>query len=574
MQHSRILLVRFFLWGGLSAAAVACGSGGGPDRPSPDPATLQLQAFKQVQDWLSGSRQNWPDSLGRIRYPEVVQDLYAQADSGLIWFRRGAHSRRSDSLWHMLNRAFQYGLFPSDYHIEAIGGLRQAYLRDSLAEHFRRDPLSLAALDLLYSDAYAGLVHDIGRGRLPADSVTLRKDTLLPYTGLLRQWNDSVSPASLFSQIEPLHPGYWAIRRAIGRFDFMAVPQAITTIDQPVKDSGLYWRQLTTRLREGGWLDTTVTPEKPRLEAAVKKFQTEQGLSPDGRAGEATVRMLNLDEQERRLRIAISLDKYKLLPRELPERYIWVNIPANQLQVIDNDRVVLVSRVITGKPKTRTPLLNGQISLLITYPQWVPPPSIVSKEILPAVKKNPGYLARKGFSLLDREGNEVDPYTVDWSRYDKASPYRIVQGSGDANALGVLKFHFDNKYSVYLHDTNQRYLFGNPYRCLSHGCVRVQAWESLAKWLLGSDSLQPGNRRNRLTDSLYSALRQKARKTIPVLPKVPVYIRYITCEAREGKLLFYDDVYGEDRAIRDRYFAGNPGNSRSPQTPSKAVNIK
>lgn len=557
MHQSRIQLFRFFLLWSLWIAAGACGSRGRPARPSLDPATLHQQAYEQLQDWLSGSEQSWPDSMGQIRYPDVVQSLYAQADSGLIWFQHGRASPRSDSLWHMLDKAFRYGLFPGDYHAPAIQRLREAYRKDSLAEDFRRDPVSLAALDLLYSDAFAGLVHDIGRGRLPADSVTLRKDTLLPYANLLSQWHDSVSPAFLFRQIEPLHPGYWAIREAIAGYDLTVPLQLITRIDQPVKDSGLYWRQLTARLREGGWLDTLVTPvEKAPLEAAVKKFQAAQGLSPDGRAGEATVRMLNLDEQERRVRIAISLDKYKLLPRELPEKYIWVNIPANQLQVMDKDRIVLVSRVITGKPKTRTPLLNGQISLLITYPQWVPPPSIVSKEILPAVKKNPGYLARKGFSLLDREGNEVDPYTVDWSRYDKASPYRIVQGSGDANALGVLKFHFDNKYSVYLHDTNQRYLFGNPYRCLSHGCVRVQAWESLAKWILGGDSLREGKRRNRLTDSLYSALQQKVRKNIPVTPKIPVYIRYVTCEAREGQLLFHDDVYGEDRGIRDRYFAG------------------
>jgi murein L,D-transpeptidase YcbB/YkuD len=200
-------------------------------------------------------------------------------------------------------------------------------------------------------------------------------------------------------------------------------------------------------------------------------------------------------------------------------------------------------------------LLNGSVSQLITYPQWVPPPSIVAKEILPAMKKNPGYLARKGFSLLDKNGNEVDPYSVDWSKYSKGVPYRIVQGSGDANALGVLKFHFDNKYSVYLHDTNQRYLFGNAMRSLSHGCVRVQEWQKLAFYILRNDSLHSSGSYH-MADSLKTWLRQKLKRYITVKKKMPVYIRYITCEARGGNLVFYDDVYGEDKMMRDKFFAG------------------
>jgi murein L,D-transpeptidase YcbB/YkuD len=239
----------------------------------------------------------------------------------------------------------------------------------------------------------------------------------------------------------------------------------------------------------------------------------------------------------------------------MPAKYIWINTSANYLQVMEGDKVKISSRVICGKPKTRTPLLNGAVSVLITYPQWVPPPSIVSKEILPAVKKNPGYLAKKGFSLVDSKGQEVDPYTVDWSKYSKGIPYRVVQGSGDANDLGIMKFHFDNKYSVYLHDTNQRYLFANAMRSLSHGCVRVQDWQELANYMLRNDSLVSGGKNYTRIDSVRSWLQKKQKRHISLKNKIPVYIRNITCEGRNGTIVFYDDVYGEDKWLREKYFA-------------------
>jgi murein L,D-transpeptidase YcbB/YkuD len=263
--------------------------------------------------------------------------------------------------------------------------------------------------------------------------------------------------------------------------------------------------------------------------------------------------MLNVNDAERFVRIAISMDKYKMLPEVMPSRYIWVNASANYLELVEDGNVRLYSKVICGKPRTRTPLLTSYISELITYPQWVPPPSIVSKEILPAVKKNPAYLRKKGFSLQDRDGKEVDPDSVDWSRF-RTMPYRVVQGSGDANALGIMKFVFSNKYSVYLHDTNQRYLFGNSMRNLSHGCVRVEAWEELARHIIQSDA--PGLSGQLKIDSMHQWLKQKQKRSISIRNRLPVYIRYFTCEGTDKGIAFYDDVYGEDRYLREKYFAG------------------
>jgi murein L,D-transpeptidase YcbB/YkuD len=174
--------------------------------------------------------------------------------------------------------------------------------------------------------------------------------------------------------------------------------------------------------------------------------------------------------------------------------------------------------------------------------------------VLPGVKKDTAYFRKRGYSLIDDNGNEVDPYTVEWAKYRKGIPYKVVQGSGDDNALGILKFNFGNKYAVYLHDTNQRYLFAQTVRSLSHGCVRVQEWLKLAYAIIrydDTDSMKTVVKR----DSLDSWLAQKVKRTLPIRNKLPVYIRYFTCEGSDNGIIFYDDMYGEDKLIREKYFA-------------------
>ncbi len=486
--------------------------------------------------------------------PVLLNNLYDKFGYNLLWSKEQNWNFPADSVFQFFDKSAFYGLFPEDYHQRELTAIRKQFADDSLYKKERKDPLLWGAADILFTDAFIQLVHDISLGRLPNDSISLNKDSLITADFLLKQANllkDSGSIYELVHTLEPAHCGYIELKKGIEKFLKKASFFEFTQI--PPKGNPGYKRALLKRLFEGGYIAfDSVEADSVQLAAAVKQFQQDNGLTVDGRAGDATIRMMNLSDREKFIRIAISMDKYKKLPERMPDRYIWVNTSSNYLDVVDKGKVQFRSKVICGKPYTRTPLLNGSISQLITYPQWVPPPSIVSKEILPAVKKNPGYLTKKGFSLLDKEGNEVDPYSVDWTKFSKGVPYRIVQGSGDANALGILKFHFDNKYSVYLHDTNQRYLFANAMRSLSHGCVRVQEWERLALYILDSDR-QSGGRP--ATDSLKKWLKNKEKHHITVRNKVPVFIRYITCEGVGGDIVFYDDVYGDDKMIRQKYFA-------------------
>lgn len=541
---------------------MACSGSGQPaDTVAASPEELkskerQLIAY-YLQKAVSDSGRT-EDTLVRLDAPDLLQSFYAADSNNVYWSTGQQWLTEADSVFRYIQEGRLLGLYPEEYHLTALKTIRDRLFADSLGKGDRNDAHWWAAADLLLTDGLFRMIREVKLGRLPQDSVSLRKDSVLSDSFYLQQVLavKKLGLGAVIRALEPKTRGYFELKSAIPDFISKAdFSKDHTRIPYPEKDTRRFNQALQKRLFEEGLMSTDSIPaDSATLAAAVKRYQKKMSITVDGKAGEGTIRMLNTDDREKFARIAITLDKFKQLPEKMPSRYIWVNASANYMEVIDSNKVKISSKVITGKPKTRTPLLTSMVSSIITYPQWVPPPSIVQKEILPAVKKNPGYLAKKGFSLLDKDGNEVDPYSVDWSKYSKGIPYRVVQGSGDANALGIIKFVFDNKYSVYLHDTNQRYLFANAMRSLSHGCVRVQEWDKLVWYILRSDSSLAGGRGSVKIDSVKSWLKNKQKRSVALKNKLPVFIRYFTCEGKEGKVIFYDDVYSEDKYLRQRFY--------------------
>ena len=514
--------------------------------------------LKNFADTVNAPPLPFLDSSIVLNQPGIARFLYKRNVSGPFWSNKDNWKPEGDSLFAFINSAQLFGLFPEDYHRDEIKEIRNRFSTDSLGKKDRKNVLLWTKAEILLTDAFIHIIRDLYLGRLPNDSISLSKDSVLTEEFLARQLDEMNRQgfSAMISALEPRQRGYHLLKAGIKKFLDSAEYRSYTPVPYPEKDISKFTKALQSRLYEGGFISfDSVKADSAQLAEAVKSFQKKKGLAVDGRAGEATVRMMNVNDREKFIRIAISLDKYKKMPRQMPSKYIWVNASANLLELVDQGEVKLRSKVICGKAKTRTPVLTSQISELITYPQWVPPPSIVSKEILPAVKRNPGYLARKGFRLVDSKGNTIDPYSVNWSRYGSAIPYRIIQGSGDANALGIMKFVFNNKYSVYLHDTNQRYLFSSSNRSLSHGCVRVQEWEKLTWYLLRNDNLSEKSGQDNRVDSVKSWLSQKQKRSIALRNKVPLYIRYLTCEGENGNIVFYDDVYSEDKMLREKYFS-------------------
>ena len=492
-----------------------------------------------------------------ILQPEVVRYLYDKNDDKARWSREAKWTPAGSLLIKFMENARLYGLFPEDYHFENISVIRQQFEFDTEA---RKDAVRWSKADVLLTDGLLQIIKDVKLGRLQKDSITLRTDSALTkefYEQQLENIIQSISVTRIIDSLEPSVKQYHDLKDGIKDFLDSAKFRDYTSVPYPVTDSASYKLALRTRLFEEGLLDSL--SDSLQIPNAIKKYQGKMKLKVDGKAGGETIRSLNLTDKDKFIRIALSLDKYKMLPPKMPEKYVWVNLAGFYMQLKDSDTVRISSKVVVGKPLTRTPELTSSISEMITYPQWSVPQSIIVKEFLPELKKDPGYLARKGFSLLDMKNEEVDPYFVDWSKYKLGIPYKIVQGSGDDNALGIMKFNFPNRYAVYLHDTNQRYLFAQSSRALSHGCVRVQEWQKLCNYILHNDSTyitSLGNNNFTKADSVSKWLVKKEKHFIPVKFRIPLFIRYFTCEGKDGKIVFYDDVYDEDRRLKERYFAG------------------
>ncbi|MEO9099509.1 MAG: L,D-transpeptidase family protein [Ginsengibacter sp.] len=512
--------------------------------------------IKSVLDFATTSNGKINDSVQLSQF-KLVNTFYTNSDFKGVWSTAERWKPVADSMYEFIKKSKYYGLYPEDYHFNELQKLRLKIEADSLT---RMDAVAWTKADLMLTDAFFNTLKDLKEGRLIDDSVSIISRKNAAESFFIPKFKEAITSDSLTKTLESVEPKssfYSSLKALLPGFVDNMDTEKYQYIDFPYIDTLQFYKNLHKRLMQSGiGKDADENPDSAVISNEVKKYQAKHKLKADGKPGEGTVRELNSSDYEKFRIIAVTLDRYKALPT-LPESYLWVNIPAFYLKLVDNDSIILESKVIVGKPATPTPLLTSAISNMVTFPNWTIPESIIKKDILPALKINPGYLASKGFSLVDYHGQTVDPYSVKWAKYKNGIPWKIVQGSGDDNALGIFKFNFNNPYSVYLHDTNQRYLFGNSNRALSHGCVRVQKWEQIAFYIAKSDSLatKAGHRISYNTDSIKTWIANQDRKTIMVKKRLPLYIEYFTCEAKNDNIVFYNDIYNTYQFLEEKYFA-------------------
>ncbi len=503
------------------------------------------------------------DDSTRLQLTNIVNAFYTGKEFQSVWSKQEQWQPLADSLIEFLNNAELYGLFPRDYNAAKLGYLKAQLDKDSVK---RMDAVLWSKADLLLTDACIKIIKDLKYGRISNDSSALADDSSKMAKALIKMQNALLSQpdfSNFLSSIEPKHRGYIALKQGIKHFLDSMDRRTYTYVLYPYKkndekDSLSFIKTLQKRLSESSCISfTKKLPDSAQLDSSIRRYQKLKGVKQDGKISAAVIKMLNNSDAERFKRIAVTLDRYKRLPDSLPEKYIWVNLPAYYLQLWDTDTLALESKIICGKPATPTPQLTSIITDMVTYPTWTVPTSIIAKQYLPRLKNNPNYLSRLGLRLVNAKGETISGSSVDWDKYSKGIPYKVMQGSGDDNALGVMKFNFNNPYAVYLHDTNQRYLFKNSSRAFSHGCVRVQEWEKLANYLIRNDSmhLKPGDTLRYTVDSVKNLLSEKKNRRIDVKSPVYLYITYFSCEGKDGKIKFYEDIYGDDKALREKYFS-------------------
>ena len=520
------------------------------------PVKVDVNVGADMQTMLHHATDNGDQLYDSIflNYRRLMDTVYENNSYTPLWSDKEHWLRSGDSLFSFIENSKEYGLFPSDYHYPALAFIRRILQEDTLA---RKSATIWARADLMLTDAFFTLVKHLKQGRLKYDSVTLRKDTLLPdnlFTKTLASALQFNTITASLSAMEPKSRGYDSLKAYIKDFLETARFRKLTWLDYPYKDSSAFYHLLALRLQEVGYIDSAaVNPDTATVANAIRNYQRANKLKVTGKASAEMVTMMDNSDWEKFKRIAINLDRYKLLPDTLPPIYVWVNLPSFRLNVVDSDSVVLESKVIVGAPKTRTPLLTSEISNFITYPQWTVPVSIIMKEMLPAIKRNIDYLRKQNLMVVDDNDSVRDPAKINWARLNKNNfPYQIKQRQGDDNSLGVMKFNFRNKYDVYLHDTNVRWMFDKSFRALSHGCVRVQQWKKLSDFLIRNDTMRYH------PDTLRAWIKRQEKHTVYGFARVPIFLRYFTAEGKKGKILFHEDIYGEDKQLREQYFANKP----------------
>lgn len=275
------------------------------------------------------------------------------------------------------------------------------------------------------------------------------------------------------------------------------------------------------------------------VDGALKRFQARHGLPADGVSGEYTTKALNVSAQIRLAQLQTNLVRIQSMSGDLGQRHLMVNIPAAAIEAVENERVVLRNTAVVGRASRPTHVINSKIYEVILNPYWTAPRSIVEKDIVPLMQKDPTYLERNNIRLIDGKGQEVSPTTVDWFA-PKAPNLMFRQDPGKINAMSSTKINFHNPNNEYMHDTPQQGLFNKLMRFESSGCVRVQNVRDLTSWLLRDT---PGWSRQEMERVIAS----RVNTPIKLAQEVPVNFVYITAwSAKDGVVQFRDDIYGKD----------------------------
>jgi L,D-transpeptidase YcbB len=275
------------------------------------------------------------------------------------------------------------------------------------------------------------------------------------------------------------------------------------------------------------------------VDGAVKRFQARHGLPADGVLGEYSVKALNIPADVRLRQLETNLIRLQSMSGDLGPRYLMVNIPAAYVEAVENDRVALRNTAVVGRIDRPTHAINSKVYEVILNPYWTAPRSIIEKDIVPLMRKDPTYLARNNIRLFDGKGQEVAPETVDWNA-PKAPNLMFRQDPGKINAMASTKINFHNPNNEYMHDTPQQGLFNKLMRFESSGCMRVQNVRDLVTWLLGDT---PGWDRQ----SIERVIAARVNTPIKLAQEVPVYIVYITAwSAKDRVVQFRDDIYQRD----------------------------
>ncbi|MFZ1731560.1 MAG: L,D-transpeptidase family protein [Bacteroidota bacterium] len=521
-----------------------------------------------------------PSFRATLLHDDTLLQQYRQREYIPLWVREESFPSRFIALLRFLMRADEHGLDPRWYHVPALQALLDKILTDGRSDSDHSE--SLARMELLLSDGLLSYASHIRYGI--ADPRNLEADYHLPVQRPgLREFLEPLNTPDIIAflrNIQPNAPRYLALQKAYEGFRdikrlyrWPRIPE-LTTDKLVVGEISPTIPALTQRLMLTGELFSSYQAplrgtvqlvdlalhayelDSLRLETlgawsydstlakAVMRYQERHGLAIDGVLGARTIGRMNRGIDAYTDQIRVNLERFRWFSYPDNGRYVIVNIPEFWLYAMDGHKVITTMPVCVGMPSLPTPQITGNFTHCILNPFWNVPWSIATKEIYISAKKDSNYLRKGRYKVF--QGNQlVDASSINWADHSANSmPYSFRQDPGRGNALGSIKFMFQNEFSIYLHDTPQQWAFKRALRAVSHGCVRIQEPMDFARYLLEGT---PDWNVAKLQQVIYSGAHSRA---VTLKAKSRVYIDYYTAWVDSaGVLQFRDDVYRKDDKI-------------------------
>lgn len=478
-----------------------------------------------------------------------VERFYRQRRFRPAWFDGAGVSLNAGELLQVLRRAEEEGLSAAAYPLALI----ERHLYGPI-----REPLQLAELELLLSDSFLRYVREVRSGRFhPA---TMDPDWRLAFAPVdPLPWLQEAVATNAFHEVlraaPPAHPAYRQLRAALAQVRARAADGEWPILPPgPSLRSGMRDGRvvlLRERLHAGGDLAASAVADPElyddALVQAVLRFQRRHGLLEDGIVGAATRAALNVSREQRMRQIEASMERWRWMPPLGAGRHLLINTAGFEAQLMEDGTTLLPMRVIIGTRYRQTPSFSSALTAVTFNPYWHVPRTIFREDILPQLRQDVGYLARKQLRVFQVQGgarSEVDGTTIDWHGVDgNRSPYLLRQEPGPHNSLGRIKFVLDNPYDIYLHDTPYRELFNAQVRAFSSGCIRLEQPLALAELLL--DGAAGWDRAG-----LEAAIATERTRTVALARPLPVHLVYLTAWVDgEGELHLRPDIYGRDQRL-------------------------
>lgn len=487
---------------------------------------------------------------------EELRVFYVEREFAEAWSKNGKLTKLGKELKFEIEESKYDGLNPEDYHAADIEVLFQE-ITDQTGKLKAKPFADLADLDLMLTDAFFSLARDLEIGKVDPSSLKSGWDlgVNMPSINYNELLNESIRKGSIKEGLESLYPEFEIYKK--GR-------EVIRDLDEKRKVDTLEWKTvnlekslkvgdfnvaipgLRDRLIFWGFLkpydskDPLVFDEQ--MEQGLKRYQSNNGMEPDGTIGNLTAESLNNSPANLMDIAAVNMERLRWLSDTLLDsELILVNVANFQLDYLNKLDTVLTAKVIVGKEYNESPVFSAPMTYIAFSPYWNIPASITKDEIAPAVRKNSNYLAQKNMEVVTSSGEPVSVKSKDWAT--EPFPYLVRQKPGGSNSLGLVKFMFPNEHSIYIHDTPARSLFELENRALSHGCIRIQDPAKFAALLLEGDPTWTA-------DKIDLAMNQKEEQTVQLKKQIPVVIFYLTFWAdSEGAPHFRSDIYNRDQEV-------------------------